>query len=291
MRVPLRLLEAAGVRYAERAKERERGRRLIEQGRIEEANDPEHVAKRRVRQAHQRARSELASEVAGLVAASPATSTQPAWLAARLQERIIGRSNLVGISYFDRTRLASRTVGRVVVRGLQGGRIDGYGTGFLVSRRLLITNHHVLGSPDEARFSQVEFNYEEGTAAPAPMPLIFDLEPDVFFVTSPLDALDYTVVAVAERAGAPLPSFGWNRLIGQTGKTQKGEYLNIIQHPEGRPKQLALRDNLLIDLLEQHLHYETDTLRGSSGAPVYNDDWEVVALHHSDVPPRVRRMR
>ena len=32
------------------------------------------------------------------------------------------------------------------------------------------------------------------------------------------------------------------------------------------------------------LHYETDTAPGSSGSPVFNDQWEVVALHHSGVP-------
>jgi endonuclease G len=32
------------------------------------------------------------------------------------------------------------------------------------------------------------------------------------------------------------------------------------------------------------LHYETDTEPGSSGSPVFNDQWEIVALHHAGVP-------
>src|SRR5262249_8566329 len=32
------------------------------------------------------------------------------------------------------------------------------------------------------------------------------------------------------------------------------------------------------------LHYKTDTAPGSSGAPLFNDRWEVVGLHHSGVP-------
>jgi V8-like Glu-specific endopeptidase len=28
------------------------------------------------------------------------------------------------------------------------------------------------------------------------------------------------------------------------------------------------------------VHYLTDTLKGSSGSPVFNSNWEVVALHH-----------
>ncbi|MBW3542890.1 MAG: endonuclease [Planctomycetes bacterium] len=37
---------------------------------------------------------------------------------------------------------------------------------------------------------------------------------------------------------------------------------------------------------ERFLHYETDTAPGSSGSPVFNDQWEVVGLHHSGVPKR-----
>ncbi len=36
-------------------------------------------------------------------------------------------------------------------------------------------------------------------------------------------------------------------------------------------------------MLPEFLHYTADTEGGSSGSPVYNDRWEVVALHHSGV--------
>ena len=31
------------------------------------------------------------------------------------------------------------------------------------------------------------------------------------------------------------------------------------------------------------MHYSADTEPGSSGSPVFNDQWEVVALHHASV--------
>ncbi len=68
----------------------------------------------------------------------------------------------------------------------------------------------------------------------------------------------------------------------------KGEYVNIVQHPNGEPKQVALRENQIVDLMENFLHYKTDTAPGSSGTPVFNDEWELVALHHSGVPDRDR---
>lgn len=86
--------------------------------------------------------------------------------------------------------------------------------------------------------------------------------------------------------GGDLGPFGWNRLIEVEGKAVVGDCLSIIQHPGGELKQLALRENELVDVLEFHLHYLTDTGRGSSGSPVFNDQWEVVALHHSGVPKR-----
>ena len=43
-----------------------------------------------------------------------------------------------------------------------GGRLQGYGTGSLVSPSLLLTNHHVLPDAETARTSIIEFNYQDG---------------------------------------------------------------------------------------------------------------------------------
>jgi endonuclease G len=45
-----------------------------------------------------------------------------------------------------------------------------------------------------------------------------------------------------------------------------------------------MRENKLVDLLESFLHYQIDTSPGSSGSPVFNDQWEIVGLYHSGVP-------
>ena len=127
----------------------------------------------------------------------------------------------------------------------------------------------------------MEFNFQDDLAGRPLASVVFDLEPEAFFVT---DArLDYSLVAVAEGSisdDAALGQFGWNRLIEEQGKAIVGVHVNVIQHPNGEPKQLALRENRIVDELEDFLHYETDTAPGSSGSPVFNDQWEVVALHH-----------
>ena len=62
-----------------------------------------------------------------------------------------------------------------------------------------------------------------------------------------------------------------------------GRFVTIVQHPRGEKKQIALRENRIVDVLDSFLHYEADTEPGSSGSPVFDDGWEVVALHHASV--------
>ena len=119
----------------------------------------------------------------------------------------------------------------------------------------------------------------------------FPLDPERFFYTS-LD-LDFTLVAVRPTAtdGSALSEFGHLRLRSESGKSLLGEFLTIIQHPSGATKQVALRENKLVDILPYFVHYSTDTMPGSSGSPAFNDQWEVVALHHAGVQKRDRRGR
>jgi endonuclease G, mitochondrial len=205
-----------------------------------------------------------------------------------VQERLLGQNDLMPISYLEYALRVSQSVGRVMIRS-NSLRVIGYGTGSMVSPRLLMTNNHVLETISGSRSSAIEFNYQSDLDGKMRSSQTYELDPDTFFIT---DAdLDYTIVAVKDGTHdrQPLSSFGWNRLIEEQGKVILGEYVNIIQHPSGEPKQLALRENQVVDLLDNFLHYLTDTAPGSSGAPVFNDQWEVVALHHSGVPARDER--
>ncbi|MFD4367400.1 trypsin-like serine peptidase [Rhodococcus sp. NPDC058521] len=203
-----------------------------------------------------------------------------------LLERILAGNNLLGVAFLELGTTVARTVGLIHIR--DQFRDLGRGTGFMVSPRLILTNNHVLPDSASARFSQVEFNFQNGLDG-RPMPShVFDLEPDVLFIT---DAeLDFTVVAVSPLThGVPhvsLACFGFNRTSRDQGKLILGESINVIQHPDGRPKQIALQQNELIDRLDNFLHYRSDTSPGSSGSPLYNNQWEVVGLHHSGVPAR-----
>lgn len=97
---------------------------------------------------------------------------------------------------------------------------------------------------------------------------------------------DFALVAVA--AGPQeLAPFGFNHTIAAKGKAIAGDFVTIVQHPGGQKKQVALRDNRIVDVFDAFLHYAADTELGSSGSPVFNDQWELVALHHASAPASV----
>ena len=202
-----------------------------------------------------------------------------------LLERIIGRNDLIGAEFLDRGARAAQAVARITIRS-PGGRKIGYGTGSLIAPLLLLTNNHVLNTLENAAASTIEFNVQDGSDGTPLKPELFALAPQDFFFTDPV--LDFTVVAVGQSSNgtSPLTGFGFNKARPDDDPVLVEEYVNIIQHPNGQPKQLALRDNQVVDLLADFLHYRADTQPGSSGAPVFNDQWQVVALHHSGVPKR-----
>ena len=105
-------------------------------------------------------------------------------------ERIMGTSDLMGVSFLELGLLISRTVGRVHCRN-RTGRTVAYGTGFMVSPRLMLTNNHVLDSAEAAAYGQIEFDYQIGLDGKPAASAFVGLSPDEFFLTD--RALDYTL--------------------------------------------------------------------------------------------------
>ena len=192
--------------------------------------------------------------------------------------KVIGTEDFLGVSYLETGVGAARAVGRVVIR--EGGQVAGFGTGSLVSPILLLTNNHVLPKAEVAEGSKVEFSFQDGLDGRPLTPRSFDLDPGRFFLTD--DDLDFALVAV-RATPAELDDFGFNRLTEDGGETIVGEFVTIVQHPGGKKKQVALRENRIVDVLDSFLHYEADTEPGSSGSPVFDDRWQVICLHHASV--------
>lgn len=212
-------------------------------------------------------------------------------LADQFLERTIGKTrDYLSFAFLEDGLIAGRSVGRVIVPTSRG---TAYGTGFLVSPALFLTNHHVLPDEETAARSSVEFDYETGRDGRPKGSKTFRLDPDRFFLAD--KAHDFALVAVGPsgnetaKNGTALGPFGFCPLVEQEGKILLGNAVNIIQHPNGEFKQVVLRENRLVNLENENgpnlfAHYTTDTEPGSSGSPVFNDQWDVIALHHSGVP-------
>lgn len=183
-------------------------------------------------------------------------------------EKIIGaQSTLLPISFLEIGMQRARAVARVV----RADRTSG--TGFLIGDGWLITNNHVLPSAESAEGATAEFNYQLTADGLAAESVAYRLDPSRFHTSHEHDWAAVGVDIEVEQR--------WGSIRLEPVQTQMDAFVNIIQHPGGGPKQIGLYHNTVAYVGEARVQYLTDTLPGSSGSPVFDDKWRVVALHHS----------
>lgn len=198
-------------------------------------------------------------------------------------ERAIGKNDSLYSNFTELIALTKRKIGRIVV--IENGKKMGYATGFMVSDSMMLTNWHVFHNPQQAFESEVHFFYEYDVQGHPSKPVIFRFDNSKFFND---EVLDYCLVGVQpidvknEFALSNISYLYLDKGLGKLGDVDV-EKLNIIHHPQGDYKQISIRENTFKGIEETKIFYETDTAQGSSGSPVFNDQWQVVGLHHKSV--------
>ncbi len=194
----------------------------------------------------------------------------------------------------------------------------GKGTGFLIGPDAVLTNHHVVDALVEGDIkpSQVSclFDYhmindrqaspghrvalaaDDAVIASSP-PSPVDLEPDPKSGDPAADELDFALLRLAEAIG--------QQSVGQGEEGAKRGWLPvpvgpidytvmtgvaILQHPHKVSMKLALGSDqaLTVNGAGNRLRHTVPTQPGSSGSPVFNADWDLVALHHSGDPDLIK---
>ena len=91
-------------------------------------------------------------------------------------DRLVSGSDQLNVNYLERGMIAADAVARVEVRDGESA-VVGSATGFMISSRLLLTNHHVLPTADDAAQSWVHFRAEFDAVGRSLEPCVFALEP------------------------------------------------------------------------------------------------------------------
>jgi endonuclease G len=171
--------------------------------------------------------------------------------------------------YLEKALEAARSVGYV---GFNSKPVRA--TCFLVGPQLILTNHHVFGSSADADDAYIQFGYQERFNGDLTDPARIACD-TTLFVTD--QALDFSLVALATNPGLPY----LNLRHAQAPALES--HIAIIQHPSGAPLQVAMRDHALVWADDRFIQYLTNTEYGSSGSPVFDDYWQVIALHSQRV--------
>lgn len=167
------------------------------------------------------------------------------------------------------------------------------GTGFLVPGSvfgeeglLFVTNAHVISDTLPQAIcradARVTFEIEADSGMPPCLVLeiLFSSEPGQLGILA--DAPGKLDVTICRLSRTPSDAGGLPVAAAIPWPSPRTKAF-VVGHPRAGELQFSLQDSVLLDVCthERLMHYRTPTDPGSSGSPVFNKEWEVVALHHA----------
>ena len=195
-------------------------------------------------------------------------------------EKVLGVDRYQSLTWYRNGLLRCRAVARI-----QNGNDDGIGTGFLVAgldlhpglpSLVVVTNGHVIPEgldPDDAVVVFHGLDDDPGQQSQFRVARVWWYRP------SAGNGLDTTIL---ELDGYPANVIPVPLAKALPRKPLNNRRAYVIGHPRGLAQpQFSLQDNLLLDYDKRVLHYRSPTEGGSSGSPVFNNDWKLIGLHHA----------
>lgn len=191
-------------------------------------------------------------------------------------EKVFGGDGLQAQRWFEDLLMRCRAVAQIC-----DSYEEGLGTGFLVDGSdlhpslpavVLVTNAHVV--PDAVRPEDAVVTFRGLPTDPGPVRV------RTMLWGSPAGRLDVTLLELdAVPEGAQLCAIA-PHLPALDAQPPNRVY--VIGHPQGAPSvKISIQDNHLLDYDDVRVHYRAPTQPGSSGSPVFDRRWNVVALHHA----------
>jgi V8-like Glu-specific endopeptidase len=206
------------------------------------------------------------------VAPNPASAWRGFGDRGELERQIFDEPTLLDVAFMQRGVELAPAVARLLVT-LPSGRY--YGTAFRIDDDLLLTNHHVLFDRPGTRASGVEawLRYELDAVGRPRAHQVISCRPDT--ITGDAEH-DWAVIRTSEPLPADVPVVDLANAAG----VLVNERVYIIQHPNGGVKKIGMHHNVVRHVDDDVIQYWTDTEPGSSGSPVFNERWQLIALHH-----------
>lgn len=164
---------------------------------------------------------------------------------------------------------------------------DECGTGVLIAPDLMLTNYHVFSRDAGADLGEIatqmrcEFGYT--SAQPGKQTCIcVAAENEAVVSASPINALDYVLVRLRSKNDSTNEKLIQPVTYNPTAQLTPRSPLNILQHPEGEQMKVSLSNNGVVKTDDSRglVLYVNATRPGSSGSPCFNQQWQLVALHH-----------
>jgi hypothetical protein len=201
-------------------------------------------------------------------------------------EKVFSDGSLMPVRWFATGIERARLIARID----QQATGTPYGTGFLIRARdlglgagdeiLMLTNAHVVSddpqvqavhkalAPDDA---EIHFTMNEVAVNPYRIG-------EVLWTSTP-EQCDATLVRLDKAPPAASPAPVAPMLPVADGK----QSVWVMGHPSGRALSFSARNNVFIAAEGRLLRYRAATEGGSSGSPVFNNEWKLIGLHHAAV--------